>query len=92
MKAAVYTETGPADVLEVIDLPKPDPGEGQVLVRIHASGVNPSDTKTRSGAFPLPDGWYRIVPHNDGAGMIEAVGQGVPDSRVGERVWLHTTQ
>ena len=92
MKAAIYTETGPADVLKIVDLPKPDPGEGELLVRIRASGVNPSDTKTRNGAFPFPDGWARIVPHNDGAGVVEAVGPGVPETRIGERIWLHTTQ
>ncbi|WP_299682450.1 alcohol dehydrogenase catalytic domain-containing protein [uncultured Roseobacter sp.] len=92
MKAAIYTETGTPDVLKIVDLPKPSPGDGEVLVRIHASGINPSDTKTRAGLFPLPEGWERIVPHNDGAGIIEAVGADVPDARIGERVWLHTTQ
>ncbi|MEM1034622.1 MAG: NADPH:quinone reductase [Myxococcota bacterium] len=92
MKAAVYRATGSPDVLRIEDIPAPQPASGEVLVRIHASGVNPSDTKTRSGMFPLGDGWERMVPHNDGAGLIEDVGAGVSASRVGERVWLHTTQ
>lgn len=92
MKAAIYTETGPVDVLKIVDLPKPEPKDGEVLVRIRASGVNPSDTKTRSGLFPPTPGFERIVPHNDGAGVIEAVGPGVPGTRIGERVWLYTTQ
>lgn len=88
MRAAFYERNGPADVIAIGDLPKPTPGPNEVLVRLAASGVNPSDVKTRAGlsrtiAFP------RVVPHSDGAGTIEAVGPGVAPERVGERVWLY---
>jgi NADPH2:quinone reductase len=94
MKAAWYEKKGPAaDVLRIGTLPKPEPVPGEVLVRVRASGVNPSDTKGRGGArgntampFPL------MVPHQDGAGVIEEVGEGVAESRVGERVWLYEAQ
>ena len=90
MKAAWYERNGPAaDVLVVGDMPTPTPAAGEVLVRVHASGVNPSDVKSRM-ARPL--GGPRIVPHSDGAGVIEAVGEGVSASRVGERVWLWNAQ
>jgi NADPH2:quinone reductase len=88
MKAAVYRETGAArDVLAVEEVQRPAPGPGEVLVRVHASGVNPTDYKSRSGATGRPiDGFQ--VPHQDGAGVIEAVGPGVDAGRVGQRVWL----
>ena len=87
MKAAWFDAFGPAaEVLQVGEQPKPEAGAGEVLVRLHTSGVNPSDVKKRAGAFPnlLDDGL--VIPHSDGAGVIEAVGAGVPPSRVGERV------
>jgi len=81
-------------VLQVTDLPKPVPAAGEVLVRVHASGVNPSDVKARAGrragASGLP--WPRIIPHSDGAGVIEAVGAGVDPSRIGQRVWIWNGQ
>lgn len=88
MKAVLYRDTGPAaEVLTVEDVDRPSPGPGEVLVRVHASGINPTDWKTRSGATARPiDGFQ--VPHQDGAGVIEAVGPGVDPARVGERVWL----
>jgi len=88
MRAALYTRTGPAaDVLHVEEIDRPQPGPGEVLVRVRASGVNPTDYKTRAGLTPRPiDGFQ--VPHQDGAGIIEAVGAGVDPGRVGERVWL----
>ncbi|MEM0900454.1 MAG: NADPH:quinone reductase [Pseudomonadota bacterium] len=93
MRAAIYTEIGDAaDVLKIVDTEAPKPGAGEVLVRIYASGVNPADTKTRSGVFPLPEGWSQIIPHNDGAGVIDAVGAGVDEAMIGKRVWLHTAQ
>ena len=89
MKAAWYAKNGRArDVLQVGELQKPVTLPGWVLVRIHAIGVNPSDSKARTGA-PLPSGVNRIVPHQDGAGVIEVVGEGVSPSRVGERVWIY---
>jgi NADPH:quinone reductase len=88
VKAALYRRTGPAaEVLAVEDIERPEPGPGEVLVRVHASGINPTDWKARSGAVPRPvDGFQ--VPHMDGAGVIEAVGPGVDPARVGQRVWL----
>jgi NADPH:quinone reductase len=88
MKAALYTRTGPAaEVLRVEEIDRPQPGPGEVLVRVRASGLNPTDYKTRSGLTARPiDGFQ--VPHQDGAGIIEAVGPGVEPGRVGQRVWL----
>ena len=89
LRAAWYTRNGSArDVLQTGELGQPVAGPGQVLVRVRAIGVNPSDSKARTGA-PLPPGVERIVPHQDGAGLIEKVGSGVPLSRVGERVWIY---
>lgn len=89
MRAARYLRTGPAaEVLEIVELPLPEPDVGQVRVRIHASGVNPHDTKGRSGwaQRAVPKGG--IVPHSDGAGVIDAVGEEVSRSRIGERVFV----
>ena len=93
MRAAWFEEFGPAaDVLGVGEQPRPDPQHGEVLVRLLTSGVNPSDVKKRAGAFPnlLDDGL--VIPHSDGAGVIEAVGAGVEDREVGERVWVYQAQ
>ena len=88
MKAAIYRSTGAArDVLRVEDVDRPEPGPGEVLVRVRASGVNPTDVKARSGAVPRPVDGFQI-PHHDGAGVIEAVGPGVDPARAGQRVWL----
>ena len=88
MRAALYRDMGEAaDVFHVEEVDRPEPGPGEVLVRVHASGVNPTDYKARSGAVPRPIDDYQI-PHQDGAGVIEAVGAGVHSGRVGERVWL----
>jgi len=84
----LYRSTGKAaDVLRVEEIPRPEPGPGEVLVRVHASGINPTDYKARSGAVPRPIDDFQ-VPHQDGAGAIEAVGSGVDPGRVGQRVWL----
>lgn len=88
MLAVIYEKTGAArEVLLIEEIPTPQPGPGEVRVKLAYSGVNPSDVKSRAGsrskALPFP----RIVPHSDGAGTIDAVGDGVPDSRVGERVF-----
>jgi NADPH:quinone reductase len=88
MKACLYRSTGPAaDVLRVEEVSRPEPGPGEVLVRVHASGVNPTDYKARAGLTPRPIDEFQI-PHQDGAGVIEAVGPGVAPGRVGERVWI----
>jgi NADPH2:quinone reductase len=91
MRAAWYERTGPAaDVLKFGDLPIPEPGPGEVRLRVIASGLNPTDVKSRGGsrAMPAP----RVIPHQDGAGVIDKVGAGVPASRVGERVWVYIVQ
>lgn len=95
MKAVSYTAFGAAsDVLEICDVPTPDPSAGEVLVRVSLSGVNPSDVKARVGNRPgvTKPPFPRIVPHSDGVGVIEAVGEGVDNSRVGQRVWLWNGQ
>lgn len=75
-------------VLQVGELDKPEVQPGRVLVRVHATSVNPSDTKSRAGK-PLLPGVTRRIPHQDGAGVIEEVGEGVPSSRIGQRVWIY---
>ena len=89
MIGAFYSDRGPArEVLHVDELPTPQPAAGEVLVRVHASGANPSDVKTRAGNMG-PMTVARTVPHSDGAGVIEAVGDGISPRRIGERVWLY---
>jgi NADPH2:quinone reductase len=93
MKAAVFKAFGSAkEVLTLIETDKPIAAAGEVLVRLHASGINPSDTKKRAGAFPhlLADG--PVIPNSDGAGVIESVGPGVPQTRIGQRVWVYQAQ
>ena len=93
MKAGWFEKFGAAeDVILVGEQPKPAVGVGQVLVKLAASGVNPSDVKKRAGAFPhlLDNGL--VIPHSDGAGTVEAVGKGVSASRVGQRVWVYQAQ
>jgi len=93
VKAVWYERIGPAaEVLQYGELPDPRPQAGEVRVRVAASGVNPSDAKTRAGVSKRPTMYPRIVPHSDGAGTIDAVGQGVSKSRIGERVWLYNAQ
>ncbi len=88
MKAALYRETGPSRVLSVEEIATPSPGPGEVRVKVSFSGVNPTDWKTRSGATGSgPDGFQ--VPHHDGSGVIDALGDGVTDRAVGQRVWLY---
>ena len=92
MKAVWYDRTGGPEVLQHGDLPTPSPAPGEVLVRLATSGVNPSDWKSRSGATGRPMAFPRVVPHSDGAGTVEAVGEGVDDARVGGRVWIWNGQ
>ena len=90
MRAAWYEQLGNAkDVLTVGFVDIPEVGPGEVRVKVYASGVNPSDVKQRSGWGGLKMRHPRVIPHNDGAGVIEAVGEGVSPSRVGERVWIY---
>jgi NADPH2:quinone reductase len=89
MRAAWYERQGaPEEVLQIGLVERPEPGRGEVLVRVHASGVNPSDTYGRAGRT-APMAFPRVIPHQDGAGVIEAVGADVPTQRVGERVWVY---
>ena len=91
MRAAWYERNGPArDVLQVGETETPEPGPGEVRVRIHASGLNPSDCKARGGSRPMIAS--RIIPHSDGAGVVDQLGPGVPDDRLGERVWIWNGQ
>ena len=92
MRAAYYEKNGPVrEVLRLGDVETPLPGAGEVRVKLATSGVNTSDVKSREGrtrkiAFP------RVIPHSDGAGVIDAVGEGVARARVGERVWTWNAQ
>ena len=95
MKAISYATFGPAvEVLELSDMPTPDPKPGEVLIRVAFSGVNPSDVKARAGTRPgvTRPPFDRVIPHSDGSGVIEAVGEGVSADRVGTRVWIWNGQ
>lgn len=92
MRAAFYEQNGSArEVLKLGEIDTPSPHSGEVRIKLATSGVNPSDVKSRAGrtrkiAFP------RVIPHSDGAGVIDLVGAGVPASRIGERVWTWNAQ
>lgn len=93
MRAAWYDRQGAAhEVLQVGDLPEPQPAPGEVRVRVRFSGINPGDIKKRQGVegalMPFP----RVIPHSDGSGVIDAVGAGVDSARVGRRVWIYGAQ
>ena len=88
MRAAFYKQTGSSDVISVGELDTPEPGPGEVRVRIAFSGVNPTDWKSRSGSTGGVAGELQ-VPNQDGSGVIDAVGEGVDPGRVGERVWVY---
>lgn len=89
MKAALYRRFGKAsDVLELVELDTPAPGPGEVRVKLAASGVNPSDVKSRAGLSRPMTAAFQI-PGSDGAGVIDAVGEGVSSNRIGERVWTY---
>lgn len=89
MRAIVYTETGPPEVLRLVERAMPDPGPGEVRVRVAVSGVNPTDWKARfAGGTGAPPPFPEVVPNQDGSGVVDAVGDGVASRRVGERVWI----
>jgi NADPH2:quinone reductase len=96
MRAITYDRFGAAEaVLRLEDLPVPTPGPGEVLVRIKTSGVNPSDIRARAGGRPgvTKPPFPKIIPHSDGAGVVEAAGKGSGlESRIGERVWIWNGQ
>ena len=90
MKSVVYSHTGDPSVLRIVDRDVVEPGQGEVRVRIVVSGVNPTDWKSRLGsgagaALPFPE----VTPNQDGAGVIDALGEGVDDLAVGDRVWVY---
>ena len=88
MRAALYDSYGTAaEVLRVTEVERPEPGPGEVRVQMALSGVNPTDWKSRSGATPRPISGFQI-PHHDGTGVIDAVGDGVDPGRIGQRVWI----
>jgi NADPH2:quinone reductase len=89
MLAVRYEQTGSSDVLQFGEVETPEPGPGEVRVRLRVSGVNPTDHKSRSGSSGYgPSGSFQI-PNQDGAGVVDAVGDGVDTARVGERVWVY---
>src|ERR1700741_508645 len=91
MRAAWYEKQGPArEVLVVGEMPDPRPAAGEVRIRVAASGINPGDVKKRQDAFGYGMPYPRIIPYSDGAGIIDRVGDGVPASRGGERVWCNS--
>ena len=93
MIAAWYDRQGPpAELLQVGELAAVEPGPGEVRVRLAVSGGNPGDVKKRQAWLGSPMPFQRIVPHSDGAGVVEAVGPGAAPARVGERVWVYGAQ
>lgn len=93
MRAAWYEAQGPArDVLVVGEMPEPQPLAGELRIRVHASGLNPGDVKKRQDAFGIGMPYPRVVPHSDGAGIVDRVGPGVASSRLGQRVWCYGAQ
>jgi NADPH:quinone reductase len=87
MRAALFDRYGvSSEVLRIEDVETPDPGPGEVRVKIEYSGVNPTDWKSRGGSTPRPIDGFQI-PHHDGAGVIDAVGEGIDPGRIGQRVW-----
>ena len=92
MRAVTYRETGPSSVLKLVDREVTDPGPGEVRVRLVRSGVNPTDWKFRSGGMPGGMAYDEITPGQDGAGVVDAVGDGVEHVQAGDRVWLVLAQ
>jgi NADPH2:quinone reductase len=93
MLAARYDTAGSqAHLIQLVELERPEPGPGEVLVRVRVSGVNPTDWKSRLTGGLTTGGFGWVVPNQDGAGELEAVGEGVDPGRVGERVWLYECQ
>ena len=93
MKAAWYERQGPAhEVLEVGWMPDPEPGAGEIRLRVEVSGVHPGDIKKRDDTFGTGRAWPRVVPHSDGAGWVDSVGKGVDPDWVGRRAWCWGAQ
>ena len=93
MRAAWYEQQGAArDVLTVGEMDEPQPLAGEVRIRVAASGINPGDVKKRQNAFGVGMPYPRVIPHSDGAGIVDAVGEGVPHEWSGRRVWCYAAQ
>src|SRR5262249_29053998 len=93
MRAAWYEKQGPArEVLTVGEMPDPTPGPGEVRIRIAVSGVNPGDIKKRQDTFGYGMGYPRVIPHSDGAGLVDQLGDGVPSEWLGRRAWCYGAQ
>src|SRR5215813_4400847 len=93
MKAAWYERQGAArDVLILGDMDDPHPRLGEVRIRVAFSGVNPGDVKKREDAFGVGMAYPRVIPHSDGAGTIDAVGEDVSRDWIGRRVWCYGAQ
>ncbi len=93
MKAAWYERQGkPADVLVVGEVDDPIPAAGEVRIRVAASGINPGDVKKREDAFGYGMSFPRIIPHSDGAGVVDQLGDGVSSEWLGQRVWCYGAQ
>ena len=89
MRAIVYSQTGDSSVLNLVERDAPEPGAGEVRVRVVVSGVNPTDWKARAGGRPgRPTPFPEMVPDQDGAGIVDAIGAGVTGLDVGDRVWV----
>jgi NADPH2:quinone reductase len=87
MRAVIYANTGDASVLQVVQRPVEEPAEGEVRIRVVVSGVNPTDWKSRSGAFGSAPG-EPTVPNHDGAGIVDVVGSAAAGIQAGDRVWV----
>lgn len=93
MYAVWYDRQGPAaEVLQLGELPDPQPGPGEVRVQVRFSGVNPGDTKKRRGWLGSSMPYPRVIPHSDASGVIDEVGEDVDERRVGSRVWIYGAQ
>ena len=93
MRAAWYERQGPAkDVMVVGEMPDPHPGAGEVRIRVAASGINPGDTKKRGDVFGYGMPYPRVIPHSDGAGVVDEVGDGVSSEWLGQSVWCFGAQ
>src|SRR5438874_629380 len=93
MRAAWYEKQGPArEVLTVGEMPDPHPGAGEVRIRVAASGINPGDIKKREDAFGYGMAYPRVIPHSDGAGQVDEVGDGLGPEWLGRSVWCYGAQ
>ena len=92
MRSITYAATGPSDVLHLVERDIPEPGPGEVRVRVHVSGVNPTDWKRRAAQTGPAELSEPVVPNQDGAGVVDAVGAGVTSLAISDRVWLYLAQ